>query len=163
MQAVYFFPNDITIKSEGERLHLTGYHDEYSLWFGLQAETSPSVSLSRPFCDCSVHLACSRPRLGQLNDDDRNQKYLRALEKVVSPDTVCLTLGDGCLLGLMVAKLGAQKVYAAERNPHCRRVLEAWIKRNNLEEQVTVLDGDFDKKKLDLKVRLFLLIKVVLS
>ncbi|KZS09051.1 Protein arginine N-methyltransferase 7 [Daphnia magna] len=156
MQAIYYFPNDITIKSEGERLHLTGYHDEYSLWFGLQTETPPSVTLPRPFCDCSVHLACSRPRLGQLNDNDRNQKYIRVLEKVISSDTVCLTLGDCCLLGLIVAKLGARKVYAAERNPHCRRVLEAWVKRNDLEEQVTILDGDLEKRKLDLKVNLVL-------
>ena len=153
MQAIYYLPKDIRIKSEGEKLRLSGYHDEYSLWFGLETEASSSVVISRPFCDCSIHLAVSRPRLGQLNDNERNQKYLKALEKVVGSDTVCLTLGDGCLLGLIVAKLGSQKVYAVERNPHCRRVLEAWVKRNDLQDQITIMDGDLDKRKLDLKAR----------
>ena len=156
MQAIYYLPDDKTVKSEGEQLRLSGYHDEYSLWFGLETEASSSVILPRPFCDCSVHLAVSRPRLGQLNDSERNQKYLRALEKVVGSETVCLTLGDCCLLGLIVAKLGAQKVYAVERNPHCRRVLQAWVKRNDLQEQITVMDGDLDKRKLDLKVCIYL-------
>lgn len=153
MQAVYYLPKDILIKAKGEKLHLTGYHDEYSLWFGLDTESSTIADLPRPFCDCSVHLAVSRTRLGQLNDDRRNLIYLQALEKVVGSDTVCLTLGDCCLLGLMAAKLGARKVYAIERNPHCRRVLEAWVKTNNLHEQIAVLDGDLDRKTLDLKVQ----------
>lgn len=152
MQAVYYLPKDLLIKSPGEKLQLTGFHDEYSLWFGLEIEPSTPVNLPRPFCDCSVHLAISRSRLGQLNDSERNLKFLKSLEKVVGSDTVCLTLGDCCLLGLMVAKLGARKVYAIERNPHCRRLLEAWVQTNNLHEQITVLNGDLDKRTLDLKV-----------
>lgn len=152
MQAVYYFPNDISIKYEGEQLHLTGYHDEYSLWFGLQTDPLATADLSRPFCDCSVHLAVSRTRLGQLNDEERNSKYFKALQKVVDSDTVCMTLGDGCLLGLIVAKLGAKKIYAVERNPHCRRVLDAWIKENGLQEQITVLNGNLENKMLELKV-----------
>ena len=153
MQAVYYFPNDISIKSAGDQLHLTGYHDEYSLWFGLETDLPSTVDLPRPFCVCSVHLAVSRPRLGQLNDGKRNSRYLKALEKLVDSDTVCMTLGDCCLLGLLVAKLGAKKGYAVERNPHCRRVVDAWVKNNGLEKQITVLDGDFDRNVLELKVR----------
>lgn len=155
MQAIYYLPKDVPIKSKGKKLHLVSYHDEYSLWFGLQNDPPVATDLPRPFCTCSVHLAVSRTRLGQLNDSKRNQKYLQALEKVVNPDTVCLTLGDCCPLGLIAAKLGAKKVYAAERNPHCRRVLESWIETNNLREQIVVLDGELQNKVLDLKVSKF--------
>lgn len=154
MQAIYYLPTDVHIKSEGEKLHLTGFHDEYSLWFGLKTDSSTTNQFPRPFCDCSVHLAVSRTRLGQSNDQLRNLKYFQALEKVVDSNTVCLTLGDCCLLGLMAAKLGARRVYAVERNPHCRRVLEAWVKENDLDQQVFVLEGDFQKNKFDSKVKI---------
>ena len=153
MQAVYYLPTDIPIDSKGQQLEIAGYHDEYSLWFGLTPDGPLASPLPRPFCSCSVHTAVSRTRLGQLNDVKRNSIFVRALGKVVKEDTICLTLGDCCLLALMVAKLGARKVFAIERNPHCRRLLEAWIKRNQLEDKVIVLDdGDIDKHQLDKKV-----------
>jgi protein arginine N-methyltransferase 7 len=154
MQAVYYLPTDIAISAKGQQLEIVGYHDEYSLWFGLTSDAPLASPLPRPFCNCSVHSAVSRTRLGQLNDVKRNSIFVRALEKVVNKDSVCLTLGDCCLLALILAKLGASKVFAIERNPHCRRLLESWIKTNLLEDRVIVLDdGDIDKYQLDKKVR----------
>jgi len=152
MQAIYYLPNDFKIQSAGENICLMSYHDEYSLWFGVSSETSPNINFPRPFCHCPVHNAISRTRLGQLNDELRNLKFVQALEQIVTPDTICMTLGDCCLLGLIVAKLGARKVYAVETNIYCRRLLEAWVKTNALEEQVVVMNGDFDKYQLDSKV-----------
>ena len=152
MQAIYYLPTDFHIQSAGEELCLMSYHDEYSLWFGLLPGSSSAVDFPRPFCHCPVHNAISRSRLGQLNDEQRNMKFVHVLEKVVTSDTICLTLGDCCLLGLIVAKLGARQVYVAESNIYCRRVLEAWVKTNGLEQQVIVTDGDFDKHQLGYKV-----------
>lgn len=157
MQAFYYLPADVVVKSAGVQLELTGYHDEYSLWFSLKSTDEPShqcARIPRPFCNCSVHLAVSRPRLGQINDEKRTAKYVQALQKVVHPETICLTLGDCCHLSLIVSKLGARKVYAIEPNPHCRRVLEGWIKTNRLEEIVHVLDGDESKMQLDAEVQI---------
>lgn len=67
-------------------------------------------------CDCFLHLAYSRTRIGQLNDKKRNEKYVRALEKKITGDSVCLCLSDGSLLGLAAAKLGAKKVRRARKN-----------------------------------------------
>jgi len=156
MQAIYYLPTDFHIQSAGEELCLMSYHDEYSLWFGLLPGSSSAVDFPRPFCHCPVHNAISRSRLGQLNDEQRNMKFVHVLEKVVTSDTICLTLGDCCLLGLIVAKLGARQVYVAESNIYCRRVLEAWVKTNGLEQQVIVTDGDFDKHQLGYKVNLLL-------
>lgn len=157
MQAIYYLPADFDIHSAGEKICLMSYHDEYSLWFGISPETS-AIDFPRPFCHCPVHNAISRTRLGQLNDEQRNHKFVEALKKVVNPDTVCLTLGDSCLLGLIVAKLGARKVYAIESNVYCRRLLEAWVKTNGLEKQMIVMGGDFDKSSIDSKVGLNMII-----
>lgn len=160
MQAVYYLPSDITIESAGQPLSLTGYHDEYSLWFELDLghrDSSTSTKLSRPFCTCSIHMAVSRTRLAQLNDPLRNQKYQDVLKLLVQPSTVCLTKSDCSLMALIVAQLGARKVYAVESNPHWRRVLDAMIKVNNLEHQVVVFDGNsFKVDSFDSKVDLIL-------
>ena len=48
-------------------------------------------------------------------DGTRNAAYCRALEKVITPDTVVMDLGAGLgILGLMAARLGAGKVYLVE-------------------------------------------------
>jgi hypothetical protein len=83
-----------------------------------------------------IHLAVSRPRLGQMNDPARNKKFVRALKKVFQnfvkenhrlPN--CLCLSELSMLPIMAAavmncgeKHGAKKVkraakiYVAERN-----------------------------------------------
>jgi hypothetical protein len=52
---------------------------------------------------------------GMTLDERRNQAYLEALEKVITPDSVVLDLGAGLgIHGLMAAKLGAKQVYLVE-------------------------------------------------
>lgn len=154
MQAIYYLPMDVQVTSEGACLKLDAYHDEYSFWFGLDQEPSVIPTIyPRPVCHCSAHLAVSRMRLGQMNDDRRNESFVRVLEKVVNHDTICVTLGDCCLLGLMVCQFGAKKVYAVESNAHCRRVVQKWVERNRLQDRMFVVDGDFEKPPSDCKVR----------
>lgn len=64
----------------------------------------------RPICTCSSHATLSRTRIGQINDEQRTQKYLWALKSVINENSVCLSIGDSCLIALAAAKLGAKKV-----------------------------------------------------
>ena len=141
MQAVYYLASDVVIESEGQLMNLTSYHDEYSLWFSLDPENQSTTVVPRPFCNCSVHLAVSPTRLGQLNDATRNGKFLQALRPLVNPETICLVSGDCSLLALMVGQLGARKVYAVEDNRHWRRVLQTMIDINELDDRVVLIDS----------------------
>lgn len=89
-------------------------------------------------CNCCAHVAYSRTRIGQLNDTDRNQKYVQALQKRITPNSVCLCLSDGCLLALAAAKLGA-KVFLLEQNFLSCKTTEMFLQANNLSEQVRII------------------------
>ena len=153
MQAIYYLPSDVNIRREGEQLELRSYHDEYSLWFGLdESPSNTHANLSRPSCHCSIHLAVSRNRLGQLNDQDRNEKLISVLEKVVHDETVCLVLSDCSLLSLMIAQLGAKKVYVVEKNTHWRILLNNMIEQSGLKEKIHVTNKELKWNQQDLQV-----------
>ncbi|XP_063991899.1 protein arginine N-methyltransferase 7 [Diachasmimorpha longicaudata] len=138
MQAVYYLPEEVEI-AENEEYKLTGCHDEYSFWFRL---SRGDVEVPKPpACECLVHIAYPRSRLRQLNDKLRNEKYLRVLEKCITPDTTCLCFSDGSLLGLAAANLGAKEVIILEPNHLSRRALESFVKENDLERKVRILKG----------------------
>lgn len=67
-----------------------------------------------PACSCSVHAALSRTRIGQINDEERTKKYIKALKSVVTKDSVCLSVGDTFIIALAAAKLGAKKVSSVQ-------------------------------------------------
>ena len=97
-----------------------------------------------------IHLAVSRPRLGQMNDSSRNEKLSRAFKKIVFDFVTlnhrlpnCLCMSEQSLLPLMSAAHlslieksfdkvdhGAAKVYAVERNSQMKRVLKAYAEQN---------------------------------
>lgn len=95
----------------------------------------------RPRCECFVHLAFSRTRIGQWNDQERNHKYLKTLSKNVTPDTVALCFTDSSLLGLSIAKMGIKKLYMLETNSLSRKTIEMFVKKNNLIDNVTIIDS----------------------
>ena len=39
-------------------------------------------NIEHPVCTCGANIACSRPRIGILNDAERTSKYIDALSKV---------------------------------------------------------------------------------
>ncbi|XP_024947439.1 protein arginine N-methyltransferase 7 isoform X2 [Cephus cinctus] len=140
MQAVYYLPvaKSVTV---GDEITLVGSHDEYSLWFQLKDETKIKEKVGeRPICECCVHVAFSRTRIGQLNDEERNRKFIKAIKKMIKPNKVCVSLSDGSLIGLTAAKLGAKKVVVLEPNSLSRRTTEMFIKANNLSEKVQIID-----------------------
>nr|CAD7430778.1 unnamed protein product [Timema monikensis] len=138
MQAIYYFPQEVSV-ARGEELTLAAYHDEYSLWFNL-------------------HKDISRTRIGSINNSSRNQKYLEALREHMTPDSVCLCLGDGNLLGVAASNMGASKVYCVERNNLTFRIMQEFVECNRLQDKVMVvssvdhLDNDILNKKVVLHV-----------
>ena len=45
-----------------------------------------------------------------MNDEERTQKYIKALQSIINEDSVCLGVGDSLIIALAAAKLGAKKV-----------------------------------------------------
>jgi protein arginine N-methyltransferase 7 len=92
-------------------------------------------------CECCIHLAFSRTRIGQWNDENRNHKFLESLRKKITPDSVCLCLTDASLLGLSIVKMGIKKLYLLETNSLSRKTIEMFINKNNLVKNVTIIDS----------------------
>ncbi|XP_067124388.1 protein arginine N-methyltransferase 7 isoform X2 [Centruroides vittatus] len=140
MQAVYYLPSILDIR-KNEKFILHSYHDEYSLWFdAYRLEKSESYTLiSRPVCTCGAHIAFSRTRLAMLNDTSLNQLYTKAIKKVVKSDLNCLCVGDGSLLPLMTALLGAKKVYTVENQGLIDKVIRSYVDVNSVNNKVVVI------------------------
>lgn len=98
-------------------------------------------SLQHPLCDCGLHIACGRTRIGAMNDEDRNYKYVSVLREHVTSDSICLCLSDGSLLGPLAARLGAKKVYCIDGNSLTRHVVEDYVRHNNLQDRVVILSS----------------------
>lgn len=138
MQGLYYFPEEVNF-SEGDPVVLSANHDEFSLWFSIETSVNRlSIQTQRPICDCGLHLAICRTRVGAISDPERQNKYIDSLS-LLAPGNVCLTLGDGCWLGLAAVKLGSPKVYAVEECSFQRGVLEYYIKENRLEDRFIIL------------------------
>ncbi|XP_055222218.1 protein arginine N-methyltransferase 7 isoform X5 [Gorilla gorilla gorilla] len=84
MQCVYFLPQEEPVV-QGSVLYLVAHHDDYCVWYSLQ-RTSPEknerVRQMRPVCDCQAHLLWNRPRFGEINDQDRTDRYVQALRTI---------------------------------------------------------------------------------
>uniref|UniRef100_A0A8C1VR23 Protein arginine N-methyltransferase 7 n=1 Tax=Cyprinus carpio TaxID=7962 RepID=A0A8C1VR23_CYPCA len=107
MQSVYFLPAEENV-SEGEELNLIVSHDDYSLWYSLthSEQNDVKVATFRPCCTCQAHLVWTRPRFGELNDEQRTESYVNALRSILKPDSVCLSVSDGSLLPIFAHLLG---------------------------------------------------------
>ncbi|CAH0546347.1 unnamed protein product [Brassicogethes aeneus] len=138
MQAVYYLAKDFTVE-KGEELNLISCHDEYSLWFNISKDLKIiDMHYLNPICECGLHISFSRTRIGQINDNKRNKKYISLLQKHVSSESTVLILSDGFFTALAAAKMGAKKVYVIETSSICSRVLQDYINYNKL-ENVTII------------------------
>uniref|UniRef100_A0A8B9KH93 Protein arginine N-methyltransferase n=1 Tax=Astyanax mexicanus TaxID=7994 RepID=A0A8B9KH93_ASTMX len=132
MQSVYFLPTERNV-CEGEKLSLTVFHDDYSLWYNLDERST------RPCCTCQTHLVWTRPRFGELNDWQRTDSYLSALRSVLRPDSVCLSVSDGSLLPIFAHMLGAKKVFSLENSGMTKQVIEQFLEANSIKNGVRLL------------------------
>nr|XP_019541694.2 LOW QUALITY PROTEIN: protein arginine N-methyltransferase 7 [Aedes albopictus] len=128
MQAIYFLPHSKTPLAKGQEVALDAYHDEFSWWFGLN-----NSELHTGHCSCGIHIAYSRSRIGQLNDGPRNKRILNYMEELLDRNSVVLVLGEGSLLGLSLAALGARKVILVEPNQTSRQCMERFVVYNKIE------------------------------
>ncbi|KAH8305910.1 hypothetical protein KR018_003205 [Drosophila ironensis] len=131
MQAIYYIPRPLQLLEAGQAFHLSCHHDEYSLWFDAREEAAKAVH--RHTCTCNLHMTYARSRIGQMNQAPRNKRYLRYLEEnLEAGKSQVLVLGDGCLLGLASAALGAASVLLNEPHRFSRRLLESIVQHNQL-------------------------------
>uniref|UniRef100_A0A8C3UYG9 Protein arginine N-methyltransferase n=1 Tax=Catharus ustulatus TaxID=91951 RepID=A0A8C3UYG9_CATUS len=142
MQCVYFLPREEPVV-QGEKLYLTACRDEYSVWYNLgrTKQHKAGVCVESPVCRCRAHLLWNRPRLGELNDQNRTQQYVRALRKVLKTDSVCLCISDGSLLPMLAQYLGAKQVFTLENSGVSCSVMEKFLKANHLEDQIKIVEA----------------------
>lgn len=150
MQALYYIPGECRVQA-GDDLLLEFNHDEYSLWFDIGREVNVDGGIMKkvsapPLCDCGFHIVNSRTRIGQLNDNIRNKRFLNLLENEIDNRSVVLALNDCSLLALSCAALGARQVYCLETNRYARQVQNMYVKANNLKnvDFLESLDGFMD-------------------
>ncbi|KAK5642476.1 hypothetical protein RI129_008643 [Pyrocoelia pectoralis] len=145
MQAVYYLPKYKSVK-EGQDLSLVACRDQFSWWFYLQSigiENKNNFVI--PHCECGLHTTHSRTKIGMINDNVRNKKYLSVIEKFVNKDSIVLFISDGFYLGLSAAKLGAKKVFYLKDDYFSTNLLEKFIKCNDI-TNVEILEN-FDTLK----------------
>ena len=67
----------------------------------------------------------------------------RLMQRVVRPDDVVADLGAGsAVLSIAAARLGARRVIAIENDPDAIANAEENVRRNGVEDRVTVIEGD---------------------
>lgn len=140
MQSVYFLPAEKNVAEE-EEICLTVSHDDYSLWYSLtdSQQSDTKTASIRPCCTCQAHLVWTRPRFGELNDEQRTESYVSALRNILKPDSVCLSVSDGSLLPIFAHLLGARKVFSLENYGMARQVIDQVLQTNSLKHAVQIL------------------------
>jgi len=91
--------------------------------------------------------------LPMLADQDRNDAFQNAIEKVVKSGDIVLDIGTGsALLAMMAARAGAQHVYACEVNETIALVAEEIISLNGYADQITVITKDSNALQIGLDI-----------
>uniref|UniRef100_A0A8C5UYM4 Protein arginine N-methyltransferase n=1 Tax=Microcebus murinus TaxID=30608 RepID=A0A8C5UYM4_MICMU len=160
MQCVYFLPQEEPVV-QGSALCLVAHHDDYCVWYSLQT-TSPEknvrVHQMRPVCDCQAHLLWTRPRFGEINDQNRTDQYTQALRTMLKPGSVCLCVSDGSLLPMLAHHLGAEQVFTIENSAASHKLMKKIFKANQLEDKINIIEkrpelltnADLEGKKVSL-------------
>ncbi|XP_060131933.1 protein arginine N-methyltransferase 7 isoform X3 [Zootoca vivipara] len=163
MQCVYFLPNEELVL-QGQSVGLTAFHDDYSVWYKLQKsrneDTTTAIQVESPVCRCQAHLLWNRPRFGELNDQNRTAQYLQALQKVLKPNSVCLSISDGSLLPVLAHHLGAKQVFTLESSAVSYSLMQKIFKANHLEDKIKIIEkhpellisSDLEDKKVSLLI-----------
>ena len=85
MQAIYYPISKICVDASVDKeLAIVSNHDEYCLWFDVYKKTiTPISNIPMPMPQAGIHTCVSRTRLGQINDQQRNEKYIISLRKML--------------------------------------------------------------------------------
>lgn len=146
MQAVYYNPKQLHV-SQGDEVELVCSRDEFSLWFEARppAATDNEENVGRPLCRCGFHLAFSRTRIGQMNDNARTKQFLRILEDEVSDESTVLFISDGSLIGLSIAAMKVKHLFLLDANRYSRAVVQKYVAFNDL-QNLTVIEDLSDER-----------------
>ncbi|XP_053687446.1 protein arginine N-methyltransferase 7 [Sabethes cyaneus] len=136
MQAIYFLAPGRQSLKERQEVALDAFHDEFSLWFGIE-----QPDLNPAHCSCGFHIAYSRSRIGQLNDGRRNKQILNFLEQTITKDSIVLVLGEGSLIGLGAAAMKIKKVIFLENNTFSSDCMQHYATFNGL-TNIEILTSD---------------------
>ncbi|XP_044290062.1 protein arginine N-methyltransferase 7 [Varanus komodoensis] len=163
MQCVYFLPTEQPVR-QGQCVELTAFHDDYSVWYKLQkgrnADVKSAIRVESPACWCQAHLLWNRPRFGELNDSSRTSQYIQALQKVLKPKSVCLSVSDGSLLPLLAHHLGVEQVFTLESSALSHSLMKKICKANHLEDKIKIIEkhpellssSDLDDRKVSILI-----------
>ena len=85
MQAIYYPISKIYVDASIDKeLAIVSNHDEYCLWFDVCKNTTGPISkIPMPMPKAGIDTCVSRTRLGQINDPQRNEKYITSLRKML--------------------------------------------------------------------------------
>ncbi len=76
-----------------------------------------------------------------MNDTERNEAFLNAINNIVTPTKTVLDIGTGSgLLSMMAARAGAKHVYSCEKELPIRLAAEQIIQTNGFSEKITIID-----------------------
>lgn len=132
MQGIYYL-NGNCFLNQAEEFRLSVYHDKFSWWFSLDDSLE-----TRPICECLFHMN-SRTRIAEINDSPRTKKFMKFFDRLeLTKDHEILVLGDNCLTGLCLAKMGGKMVHILEENTLSRKVTEKFQEFNQLENSVKI-------------------------
>lgn len=133
MQAIYYNPKQLHV-SQGDEIEIQCSRDEYSLWFEAKPKlnqlTDNEINTERPLCSCGFHLAYSRTRIGQMNDNLRTKKFMQILENEIDANSTVLFISDGSLIGLSIAAMNVKHIYLFDTNLYSRQVMQKYIIHN---------------------------------
>ena len=134
MQAIYYPISRPEMHSEP--MVLVSNHDEYSYWFDIKnATTKIEGMVPMPDPKPGIHMAVSRTRLGQLNDEAHTVTLVNAVKRTLEncQGSRILVLSEQSLLPLIVSKLAPNgPITTYEPNSQFRDVLETTAKHNGL-------------------------------
>lgn len=136
MQAAYF-PKKFQHFEKGEQLQVSCNHDEYSLWFDI-GKLNDSLTASEQSLGNTI---VSRNRLGQINDRQRNDMFLKLLRKYENAERSILIANDDLsLLPILAAQMNFKQVFTLESNRLRKECLKKFISLNELTAKLTIIE-----------------------
>lgn len=101
---------------------------------------NPDYRMARNNLDKAYEKLVPRWHFPMMNDEARNEAYNRALQKVITPDSVVLDIGTGSgLLSMMAIRAGAKHVYTCEAEQIIAEKAKEIIALNGMADRITVI------------------------
>jgi len=115
----------------------------------LLRRTLPQSSLLDRVSDVYIRRKYPLWYIRAVNDRHRNAAYHRALQALVTPETLVVETGTGSgLFAMLAARAGACHVYTCESDPHVAAIARANIEKNGLTDRITLYECDCDDLRL---------------